>query len=114
MLKSGVFGSLISALTSQGASSSMISSAVSALGSALNTVSSQVDSRLTQVASLCNNPAAYAAAAPALITQIEGISGLPPAVLPLLEKLRTSTDPLVIAQTIQAIESEVSAASSIL
>ena len=80
MLKSGVFGSLISALTSQGASSSMISSAVSALGSALNPVSSQVDSRLTQVASLCNNPAAYAAAAPALITQIEGISGLPPAI----------------------------------
>jgi hypothetical protein len=53
---------------------------------------------------LVNNPAAYTASAPTIINQIESISGLPPAVLPLLEELRAAKDPLVISQLIAAIE----------
>ena len=112
-MSSGTFGSLISALTSAGASPSVITSAVSALGS-LNFVSSKVNADLNQLAVLCNNASAYAGAAPAIITSIEGINGLPASVLPLLETLRSATDPLKIAQTIQAVEAEVSAQSSIL
>lgn len=106
MAKSGIFGTLLTSLTASGASSSTIASAFSSLGSVLNTTSSQVNTRLNALASLVNNPAAYAAAAPTLITEIEGISGLPSQVLPLLETLRQATDPLKIAQTIQAIEAE--------
>jgi hypothetical protein len=108
----GSFGSIISALTTSG-NTSAIPSVISALGS-LNSTSTQTNARLNQLAVLCNNPPAYANAAPAIITAIEGISGLPPSVLPLLETLRTAGDPLKIAQSIQAIEAMVSASTSIL
>ena len=113
MASSGIFSSVASALTAAG-QSSLIPTVFTSLGSMVNSVASQVNSKLATLATLCNNPAAYAGASPTIINQIEGIAGLPPSVLPLLETLRTATDPLKIAQTIAAIEQEVSAQTSVL
>lgn len=107
---SGIFGTLISSLKSSGATPSAIASEVASLGGALNTISSQVNPKLNQLASLCNNPAAYNNSAPGIITLIEETPGLPPGVLPLLETLRGSVSPLIVAETIQAIEQEIAAA----
>ena len=98
------FGALFSSLTASGASSTVIASAMSALGGALHTVSSQVNSTLASLATLVNNSAAYATAAPEIINQIEAVSGLPATVLPLLEELRTAKDPLIISELITQIE----------
>lgn len=113
-MSQGIFSSIVTALSESGASSSTIATAISSIGQALNTVSSQVSTKLNALASLVNNPQAYAAAAPGIINAIESINGLPATVLPLLETLRTSTDPLKIAQTIAAIEAMVSAQTSAL
>jgi hypothetical protein len=112
MSNSGGFGAIISALTAAG-QSNIIPTVVSALGS-LNSTSSQVNAQLNQLAVLCNNPAAYAASAPTIITKLETIPGIPASVLPLLETLRAPSSMLMVAQTIQAIEAEVSAQTNIL
>lgn len=103
-----ILGNLASALTSAGVSGNAFTSIFSSVaGSLLGTVASQVKADLTQLAALLNNPTAFAMASPAIITKIESINGLSPTVFPLLEKLRTSTDPLVVAQTISEIEAMV-------
>jgi hypothetical protein len=107
------FGSLLTAAQNAGITGTTLTSLISSVGS-LNSVSSQVDSNLTQLAALLNNPSAYAAAAPTIITKIESINGVPATVLPLLEKLRTTTDPLQVSQLISQIEATVAAQSSIL
>ena len=102
----GIFGAISSALTAAG-QSGLIPTVFTSIGGMLNTTSSTVTAQLNTLASLCNNPAAYAQAAPTIINQIEGTPKLPPSVLPLLEILRTANDPLKIAQAIAAIEAEV-------
>jgi hypothetical protein len=113
MASKGIFSSIASALTSAG-QSSLIPTVFSSLGTVMNSTSSQVSQKLNTLAMLCNNPTSYAAAAPTVINEIEGVTGLPAGVLPLLETLRAANDPLKIAQTIAAIEAEVSAQTSIL
>jgi hypothetical protein len=103
---SNPFSALFSSLSASGVAPSVITSAMSALGGALNTVKSQVDSKLSSLATLVNNPTAYAAASPGIINEIEGISGLPPTVLPLLEELRAAKDPLIISELITQIEAQ--------
>jgi len=109
------FGSLLTALTNTASAltPTQVTSVLSSF-SAFNTVSAQVNSQLTQLGSLLNNMAAYAADAPLMIQKIEMISGLPTSVLPLLEKLKTTADPLQVAQLISAIETMVAAQTSIL
>lgn len=107
------FGSLLTALQNSGVTPGQIISTISSVSS-FNSVSAQVNSQLTQLGSLLNNMSAYATAAPEIITKIEMIPGLPTSVLPQLEKLKTTSDPLQVAQLISAIEAMVSAQTSIL
>jgi len=98
----------MTALTAQGATPSMITAAFTAVGSALNTTAAQVNQKLTALAALCDNPVAYAASAPAIINDVEGlVAGKYPGVVPLLETLRNPTSALQVAQTIQQIELQV-------
>jgi len=71
MAGTNIFGQLMTALTAQGATPSMITAAFTAVGSALNTTAAQVNQKLTALAALCDNPVAYAASAPAIINDVK-------------------------------------------
>ena len=107
------FGSLLTALQNSGVTSTQVTSVLSSVAS-FNNVSSQVNAKLTQLGALLNNMPAYAADAPLIISNIEIISGLPTSVLPQLEKLKVTSDPLQVAQLITVIEAMVSAQTSVL
>jgi hypothetical protein len=110
-----ILSALVSALSTAGVTGTSATSVLSSVaGSMVGSVSTQVNQDLNQLMALVNNPAALAAAGPAIITKIETINGLPTTVLPLLENLRKAGDPLQIAQLIAAIETTVNAASSFL
>lgn len=114
-MSQNILGSLLSGLQAAGLSATQIPSIMSSVaGNLVGGVSSQVNADLTQLMALVNNPAAYSAASPGIITKIESINGLPTTVLPLLESLRNAATPLQVAQTITSIEAIVSAQTSIL
>lgn len=107
------FGTLLTALTNSGITGPQITSVLSSV-SAFNSVSTQVTAQLTQLGALLNNPAAYAAAAPEIVIKIESVPGLPTSVLPQLQELKSSTDPLQVSQLISQIEAMVAAQTSVL
>lgn len=109
-----IFSALVGALQNSGITGSQATSVLASVaGTMTGSISAQVNQDLTQLMALVNNPAALAASGPAIITKIETINGLPSTVLPLLESLRATTDPLKIAQLIAAVETTVNAQSSI-
>ncbi len=114
------FNSLLTALQASGVTGTTATNVVSSVASSLlGSVSSQVQQDLNQLMALTNNPAALAATGSSIVTKIEAISGLPTAVLPLLEQLRAActaqpANALTVAQLIASIESAVNAQTSIL
>lgn len=114
------FGQILSALQTNGVTGTSATNVLSSIASSITgSVSSQVQQLLTQLMTLTNNPQALAATGPQIVTKIEGISGLPATVLPLLEQLRTACtaapeNALQVAQLIASIESAVSAQTSVL
>ena len=107
------FGSLLTALQNSGVTGTQLTGVLSSVAS-FNTVSTQVTSQLTQLAALLNNLAAYVAAAPEIIVKIESIPGLPTDVLPQLQELKATSDPLQVSQLISDIEAMVAAQTSVL
>jgi hypothetical protein len=107
------FGSVLTALTNSGITGTQLTSVLSSV-SAFNSVSTQVTAQLTQLGALLNNTAAYAAAAPEIVTKIEMIPGLPTSVVPQLQELKATADPLQVSMLISQIEAMVAAQTSVL
>lgn len=109
-----IFSALLGALQSSGITGTQATSVLASVaGTMTGSIATQVNQDLAQLMALVNNPAALAASGPAIITKIETINGLPATVLPLLESLRSTTDPLKIAQLIAAVESTINSQTSI-
>jgi hypothetical protein len=107
------FGSVLTALTNAGITGTQLTGVLSSV-SAFNSVSSQVTAQLNQLGALLNNTGAYAAAAPEIVTKIEMIPGLPTSVVPQLQELKATVDPLQVSMLISQIEAMVAAQTSIL
>lgn len=117
---SSVVSAVSNAVSTSGVTTSQATSILGSIASSVvGGVSSQVQSDLSQLMLLVNNPTALAASGPTIINKIETISGLPATVLPLLEALRAACtsppeDALKVAQLVAAIEQAVSQQTSIL
>ena len=104
------FGSLITALTSNGVASTAIPSILSSFAG-LNSTSSKVNALLNQLVQDSASPAA----AQQIVTQIETTPGVPAGVVAALEAIRAGGfQQLSIVEAIPGIEAAVSAANSIL
>jgi hypothetical protein len=101
---SNPFVSALSALVSPG----NLASALSLVGS---TFSNNVSTTLTPMLNQLQMLPPGSAAANQIITNAETIAGLPTTVFPMLEKLRTVSDPLEFQQYIAAIETMVANAT---